>query len=169
MRHFPARRSICFFKGSRTHPRKAIVPLLALLFVAAEAEKADPICGVWFSQERDAKLQIYQQGETFEAKIIWLKEPNRAGRPDIDANNPDLALRGRPMLGLVLLRDLRKSDTPNLYTGGRIYDPKNGKTYDCRVTLNGDKIELRGFVLGLPLLGRTSTWTKAPRPPRAAS
>jgi uncharacterized protein (DUF2147 family) len=161
MRHFLARTRAGFSVGERMHLRKLLVPLLALLFVGADAEKPDPICGVWFSEDRDAKLQIYQQGETFEAKIIWLKEPNRDGQPKVDANNPDPAVRSRPMLGLVILHDLRKSEAPKLYTSGRIYDPKNGKTYDCRVTFQGDTLTLRGFVLGLPMLGRSSTWTKA--------
>jgi uncharacterized protein (DUF2147 family) len=46
-----------------------------------------------------------------------------------------------------------------LYDGGTIYDPKSGKTYSCKMTLKGDKLDIRGFV-GLSLLGRTETWTR---------
>jgi uncharacterized protein (DUF2147 family) len=133
---------------------------ICLGLIAADVPR-DPICATWLNQEGDAKLEIYQKGDAFEAKIIWLKEPNRDGKPKVDQNNPDRALRQRPTLGLVILHDLRKSGTPDLYTGGRIYDPKNGKSYDCRATLQGQTLALRGFVLGLPFLGRTATWTKA--------
>ena len=74
---------------------------------------------------------------------------------------PDPALRERPTLGLVILHGLHRTENPNVYKGGRIYDPKNGKTYDCRAIFKGDTLELRGFVLGLPFLGRTAIWSKA--------
>jgi uncharacterized protein (DUF2147 family) len=38
--------------------------------------------------------------------------------------------------------------------------PKNGKTYDCKITIKDDKnVDLRGYVMGMPFLGRTSNWT----------
>lgn len=134
--------------------------LLGWLALAASAAP-DPLCGLWYNQEHDAKLEIYQAGDTFEAKIVWLKEPLADGKPKVDKNNPDPALRDRSTLGLIILRGLHKSDDPNRYEGGRIYDPKNGKTYSCRVTCKGDTLELRGFVLGLPFLGRSTTWSRA--------
>ncbi|MDQ6623716.1 MAG: DUF2147 domain-containing protein [Verrucomicrobiota bacterium] len=139
--------------------RQILAGLFALLFCAADLPP-DKICGLWFSQERDAKLEIYQKGDTFEAKVVWLKEPEAEGKPKVDVNNPDPALRNKPRLGLVILHDLRKSDDPNVYKGGRIYDPKNGKTYDCQITFRGDTLALRGYVLGMPFLGRTAVWSK---------
>lgn len=134
---------------------------LSALSLSAYADK-DPFCRVWYNQEKDAKLEVYQSGNTFEAKIIWLKEPNENGKPKVDKNNPDEKLRSRPALGMVILRGLVKSkDDPNYYDNGRVYDPKNGKTYDCHLTLKGKTAELRGFVMGMSFLGRTSVWTLA--------
>ncbi|HEY2712189.1 MAG TPA: DUF2147 domain-containing protein [Chthoniobacterales bacterium] len=138
---------------------KVIAGLLGLLLIAADAPR-DQLCGLWLNEEGDAKVEIYQEGSSFEAKIVWLKEPNADGKPKVDKNNPDPAHRDRPTLGLVILHDLHKTDDPNSYKGGRIYDPKNGKTYDCQITFEGDKLTLRGFILGLPFLGRTAIWTK---------
>jgi len=43
---------------------------------------------------------------------------------------------------------------------GCIYDPASGSTYTCLLTLDGDdRLRLRGYV-GLPLLGRTTAWTR---------
>jgi uncharacterized protein (DUF2147 family) len=134
--------------------------LLGLLALAA-SPAADQLCGLWYNQEHDARLEIYQTHDRFEAKIVWLKEPEENGKPKIDKNNPDKELRSRPVLGMVVLHDLRKTDDPNFYKGGEIYDPKNGKTYDCRVTFQGERLKLRGFVLGMPFLGRTATWSRA--------
>ena len=81
------------------------------------------------------------------------------GKPKVDENNPDEAKRNTPLIGLVLLRGLEK-DGDKEYDGGKIYDPKNGKTYSCKITYKGNTLDLRGFV-GVSLLGRTSTWTIA--------
>ena len=46
------------------------------------------------------------------------------------------------------------------WKGGTIYDPNSGKTYRCVVTLvDANTLEVRGYV-GVPLLGRTETWTR---------
>lgn len=139
---------------------KALFSLIILMGTAyvASAQK-DLICKIWYNQEKTSKLEVYQTGNNFEAKIIWLNEPLENGKPKMDKENPDEKLRNTPIVNLVIMHNIHKSkDTPNFYDGGKIYDPKNGKTYDCRLTYKGSTIELRGYVLGLPFLGRTSTW-----------
>ena len=136
--------------------------LFIALTLSVSAQK-DQICKVWYNQEHDSRLEIYQTGKTFEARIIWLKEPNeKDGKPKVDKNNPDDKLKTRPVKGLVILHDIYKTQKdPNYYDGGHIYDPKNGKTYDCHMTYKGNTIDLRGYVLGMSFLGRTSVWTLA--------
>jgi uncharacterized protein (DUF2147 family) len=46
------------------------------------------------------------------------------------------------------------------WENGTIYDPREGKTYSCKITLkNKDNINIRGFI-GLSLFGRTEMWTR---------
>jgi uncharacterized protein (DUF2147 family) len=136
--------------------------LFMMFFAIASFAQKDQVCKVWYNQEKDSKLEVYQNGNTFEAKIIWLKEPVENGKPKLDKNNPDDKLKSRAIMGLVVLKDIRKSKKdPNYYEDGHVYDPKNGKTYDCHMTYTGKTIELRGFVLGMSFLGRTSVWTLA--------
>ncbi len=46
------------------------------------------------------------------------------------------------------------------WSGGTIYDPNSGKTYRCIVTKVDDStLKVRGYI-GVPLLGRTETWTR---------
>jgi uncharacterized protein (DUF2147 family) len=48
----------------------------------------------------------------------------------------------------------------NLWENGKIYDPKNGKDYSCKITMiDNNKLDVRGFI-GISLLGRTETWTR---------
>jgi uncharacterized protein (DUF2147 family) len=48
------------------------------------------------------------------------------------------------------------------WDGGRILDPKNGKTYkvSLKVINGGQNLEVHGYI-GFSLLGRTQTWERA--------
>ncbi|MBS1774044.1 MAG: DUF2147 domain-containing protein [Bacteroidetes bacterium] len=120
----------------------------------------DPIEKVWYNQEKTSKIHVYKAKDgRFYGKIVWLKEPVRNGKARVDEFNPEEANRNTPLIGLLILKGLEK-DGDNEYHNGKIYDPKNGKTYSCRATLNGNVLNLRGFV-GISLIGRTSQWTIA--------
>jgi uncharacterized protein (DUF2147 family) len=71
-------------------------------------------------------------------------------------------LKNKPILGLPLLRNVtRNPDERSLWEGGEILDPKNGKFYKVRIKVldGGQNLEVRGYI-GLPMLGRTQTWSR---------
>lgn len=126
----------------------------------ALAQKPDAVLGKWTSATGEAQIQIYKKGDKYFGKIDWLKYPNDdAGKPKTDKKNPDKSLRTRPELGLELLKDFAFAGD-NVYEDGTIYDPKSGKTYSCKMTVNGTKLKIRGYV-GISLLGRTEIWTRS--------
>lgn len=140
--------------------------ILALVFMAfgqAFAQSnADDVVGVWFNEEKDAKIEIFKCGNKYCGKIIWLKEPNREdGSEKLDRENPEAKLRSRKIMGLQILEGF-EFEGDGEYEDGEIYDPKKGKTYDCLMELsdNGKKLDVRGYV-GFSLIGRTTTWTRA--------
>ena len=52
----------------------------------------------------------------------------------------------------------RKSDRQ--WVNGRIYDPRDGKTYKCKMTLQKDgTLKVRGYV-GVSLFGKTVVWNR---------
>jgi uncharacterized protein (DUF2147 family) len=80
-----------------------------------------------------------------------------------DRQNPDAALRNRPLCGLAVGTGFQQSDTAHL-TDGQLYDPKSGHTYRGTITANGDTLQLRGYI-GISLFGRSETWQRvAPVP-----
>lgn len=124
----------------------------------AYAQK-DKIEGIWYNEEKTAKIEVYKAVDgKFWGKIIWLKEPLRNGQPKMDEKNPKEALRKTPLIGLILLKHFKKEDE-DTYENGEIYDPKNGKTYSCKITYKGDKLDVRGYV-GISLIGRTTVWER---------
>jgi uncharacterized protein (DUF2147 family) len=46
------------------------------------------------------------------------------------------------------------------WEGGKIYDPKSGKTYSCVMRFKGSVLQIKGYI-GITLIGRTTVWTKA--------
>lgn len=134
------------------------IPVLLTNTVRVFAQ--DPIEHVWYDAEKTGKIQIFKATDgKFYGKLVWLKEPNRDGKPKTDIKNPDAARRNDPILGLQLLKGFSKEDEHH-YEGGTVYDPKSGKTYSCKMTLNNKTLEVRGYV-GLSMFGRTTTWTIA--------
>ncbi|MDA8156671.1 MAG: DUF2147 domain-containing protein [Actinomycetota bacterium] len=125
------------------------------LMTAWVASHGGAIEGVWFNQEKDAKIQIYGCGNKFCGSIVWVKEPK------LDRKNPDPALRNRPVLGLQIMQGFTYQGNKQ-WTGGKIYDPKSGNTYSGMIRLaDSGRLRLRGYVL-FSLFGRTATWTRAP-------
>lgn len=134
---------------------------------AAYAANGDDILGVWNNEEKDAKIEIFKCSGKYCGKIVSAKEPNYPansregvpGTPRLDHNNPDRAKRSKPILGLQIVNDFIFSGR-NVWKGGSVYDPKNGKTYRGKITLvSPNTLDLRGFV-GITLFGRTTTWTR---------
>jgi uncharacterized protein (DUF2147 family) len=61
--------------------------------------------------------------------------------------------------GLEVLRGLTPQPD-GTWADGRIYDPGSGSTYTCRLALDGDdRLRLRGYI-GIPIIGRTTTWVR---------
>jgi len=69
--------------------------------------------------------------------------------------------KDQPVIGLEIMRGLKKSEGKEVWEGGTIVDPDNGTVYRARVTPvdGGKKLEMRGYV-GAPLFGRTQTWIR---------
>jgi len=145
------------------------IPLLFILIAASHshAAQANDILGEWNNEERDARIEILACNGKYCGRIVWAKEPNyptgstegAPGTPRLDYHNPDVAKKSRPILGLQIVNDFifAGEDT---WKGGTVYDPKSGNTYRGKMTLvSPNALELRGFI-GIPLFGRTTTWTR---------
>ena len=70
--------------------------------------------------------------------------------------------KGQKIQGLTILRYVKQnSSNRDIWDGGDILDPENGKVYKVRLrpVEAGQKLEVRGYI-GAPLLGRTQTWIR---------
>ena len=70
--------------------------------------------------------------------------------------------KDQPVQGMTIVRNVKAAaGDDNLWDGGEILDPNNGKTYKVRMKPvdGGRRLEVRGYI-GAPLLGRTQTWVR---------
>ncbi|OYU84040.1 MAG: SIGNAL peptide protein [Flavobacterium sp. BFFFF2] len=134
--------------------------ILCIATLQAQTAKADQILGVWLSENKEGKIEIYKTASnTYCGKIVWSKNFYEADGKTLrkDQHNKDESLRSRPIKNMVILTDFVFED--GHWEDGHIYDPKNGKTYSCTIKLEGDALHIRGFI-GISLLGRTTIWTR---------
>ena len=132
---------------------------ISMMFVLAPlcAMMAQDVVGQWKLDNGTAIVEVYRQGDVYNGKVVWLKNPTFPdGSPVVDVKNPDSKLRSRRIMGLNMLSGLKK--VGGEYTGGSIYDPNNGKTYNCSMKVEGDVLKVRGSLDKKGLIGRTMDW-----------
>lgn len=138
----------------------AVIFFFALISSAQAQSDADRILGEWMSPTKDGRILIYKTNNKYYGSITW-----GTGGSGTDDKNPDPALRKRPVIGLEILKDFVFDSGE--WIEGTIYDPREGKTYSCKLTLDqmNNKLNIRGY-LGISLFGRTETWTRVVNPGR---
>ncbi|MCU0374456.1 MAG: DUF2147 domain-containing protein [Chitinophagaceae bacterium] len=140
-------------------PRFFVVIAFALLAGSLSAlsqfsPTADAIIGRWQNAEKDGRFEIFKKDNKYYGKLIW-----GTGGDSLDVKNPNPSLRKRRVIGLLLLSDF-VYEGKGKWVDGTIYDPREGKTYSCKLTLSKPgEMQVRGFV-GISLLGRTEVWTR---------
>lgn len=144
---------------------KKLLLLMAFAFLVkiAGAQSARSIVGTWWNDEKTSKIEVAEKDGKFTGKIIYLvPEKYVDGQPPKDDKNPDAKLRTRSMLGLEILNGLTWIAEDKQWQNGKIYDPKSGKSYDCYAWFDGsaDKLFLKGYVVGIKWLGRSTEWTR---------
>ena len=137
------------------HKLSLSVTLFILMLGTLSAQSA--ILGRWLSAEGNAQIEIYQSGEKYFGKIVWMEEPyDEDGNLKLDKENPEASLRSEPILNSIILRDFTYKNEQ--WKGGKIYDPESGKTYSSKMWLDGENtLSLRGY---WGFLYRTSQWTR---------
>jgi uncharacterized protein (DUF2147 family) len=68
-------------------------------------------------------------------------------------------LKDKPITGMRIIWDLTRNGDE--WSGGKVLDPENGKSYSCKIILedDGKALKVRGYA-GFSMLGRTQHWLR---------
>ena len=135
-------------------PGRSVVP--------ATAQGVLPVAGVWLDHQGKAAVDVQQCGSEICGAIRWLKEPlDPKGKPWTDILNPDKGMRMRPVCGLQIIGGL-KPDRNGVWTGGWVYDPEEGKSFNLELSLkDANTLTVFGYA-GIRLLSETMFWKRLP-------
>ena len=102
-------------------------------------------------------VEIRDAGGTLEGKVAQVINSDKGPNPLCDACSGER--KDKPVTGMTILWGVKRDG--DVWDGGSILDPNNGKTYSVKLTPieNGNKLEVRGF-MGWSLLGRTQVWER---------
>ena len=145
--------------------KKYLLTALILLFIPLFLHsQAGRIMGTWYNDEKTSTIEITKgaDGKYF-GKITWLDEPMENGKPKVDDENDDPELAKRPLMGLIIVENFVFEPRKGQWEEGSIYDPNNGKTYDCFAWFeegNYNDLYIKGYVAGIKALGRKTIWTR---------
>ncbi len=144
-----------------------ILFLMAFQIGARAQSKADRVIGYFLTVDdvtgkAKSQIQIFKDTKgLYYGKIVWLAEPTKNGKAKVDEENPEKALQSRPIIGLQLLKGFSYNEKTGEWDNGTIYNPTGGKTYNCFMKFDGNKLKIRGFIGAAWMgLGKTATWLK---------
>jgi len=136
---------------------------LAMLAAAGAAFAQSTPVGLWRNiddktGEAKAEIRITDNGGTLSGRIE--KRLSKDAKPDAVCDECGDDRKGKPLTGLEIIRGAKKTEGKDVWEGGKILDPENGRDYTLRMTPieGGRKLEVRG---SFGPFGRTQTWVRA--------
>jgi uncharacterized protein (DUF2147 family) len=137
--------------------------LLSLLLVLGfHLLSAQSPIGLWenvddSTGELQSYIQIYESNGKLHGKVLELTP----GAYVTHCNACDGQDKGASLVGMHILKDLEPQGDSWDY--GTILDPKKGKHYKCKISLeDNNTLKVRGYI-GRPLFGKTFKWVRAPK------
>lgn len=144
---------------------KKIKAVAALVLIAAGMSAAwaqmSPV-GTWRSMDEKentpkAQVRVTEADGVITGKVEALLR--KGADPNALCTACKDELKDKPVVGMTLISGVKKVEGKEVWEGGRILDPENGKTYAVRLTPveDGKKLEVRGSI---GPFGRTQTWIR---------
>ncbi|QFZ81769.1 DUF2147 domain-containing protein [Variovorax paradoxus] len=138
--------------------------LAAVLFTvtAVSAMAQSTPVGLWRNVddktgEAKAEIRIVESDGALRGRIE--KSLKKDTKPDATCDECADDRKGKPIAGLEIVRGGKKAEGKDVWEGGKILDPENGKEYRASFTPidGGKKLEVRGY---LGPFWRTQTWNR---------
>ena len=130
---------------------KNTLTLLVWSLMAAGASAQMSPVGTWHSiddktKELKSELVLSESTGVISGRIAKLLRKD--AKQDAVCDECTDERKGKPMLGLEIIRGAKKAEGKDVWEGGKILDPENGKEYTLRMTPleEGRKLQVRGYI-----------------------
>lgn len=134
-----------------------LILLMAIVLIAAVPARGQgsPLFRDW----REPSGSVIRIGPCARGVCLWIVSLSPDTPATVDAHNPSQSLRNRLLCGLEIGHGFYLSSSTHA-SGGTLYDPKTGKTYRGMMSIEGENLRLRGYIM-TPIFGRTEIWKPA--------
>ncbi|MDN6886550.1 DUF2147 domain-containing protein [Variovorax sp. CAN2819] len=143
--------------------KKTFAAVLFAVTAASAMAQVTPV-GLWRNVddktgEVKAEIRIDETNGALLGRIE--KALGKDAKPGATCDQCSDDRKGKPMVGLDIIRGGKKAEGKDVWEGGKILDPENGKEYRASYTPvdGGKKLEVRGY---LGPFWRTQTWNRVP-------
>jgi len=140
---------------------RSVIAVLVCGFSVSAMAQMSPV-GVWQTiDDKDgtvkSEIRIVETAGVVSGKVDKILDP-KAKQDDKCVECTD-ERKDQPILGMEILRGLKKTEGKDVWEGGNILDPKNGKIYRATVTPieGGKKLQMRGYI---GFFYRTQIWNR---------
>ena len=121
---------------------------VALAILLSPASVRADVAGCWISAAGNSVIEMHVENDVVTGRIVGMNDPvflaeegrGTPGAVRTDLENPEPALRERPLAGLVILENLQRDG--RRWDNGSVYDPESGKSYSVRAEVDGDGLLL---------------------------
>ena len=127
------------------------------LFTFSLVSAQSPI-GKWDTYDdedgkRKSTVEIYEENGKLYGKIVHIYDETKRNNTCTKCSGDK---KDKPLMGLVIMENMVQDGDE--WEDGEIIKPSNGKTYDCKIWLEGnDVLQVRGYV---GFLFKTQTWKR---------
>lgn len=133
----------------------AVLSGFMMMVLVSVAQADDAPVGLWntiddTSGEAKSTVELYMEGDRLYGRIIELINPDEPNPVCEQCTGEKL---NQPVIGLTIIEGL--SFDGDYWSDGEILDPENGKSYDCRIWREGNKLMVRGYI---GFFYRTQSW-----------
>jgi|TARA_B110000483_G_scaffold80377_1_gene99978 uncharacterized protein (DUF2147 family) len=136
----------------------SIISLSLISLSLVYGQEAEDILGLWANEDSTQIVQVMKQGNVFVGKLTNLKGDNSGSLLDLE--NPEIGKKSSTLIGLDVWIDFVYNEARHNWVDGKIYNFKNGNSYNGKIQIDEDALKLTGHYGFFFFLAKTQDWTR---------
>ncbi len=136
----------------------SIISLSLISLSLLYSQQAEDILGLWANEDSTQIVQVIKQGDVFVGKLTNLNGYNPGSLLDLE--NPESGKKSSTLIGLDVWIDFVYHEARHNWVDGKIYNFKNGNSYNGKIQIEEDALKLTGHYGFFFFLAKTQDWTR---------